>query len=46
MMNTMRQSSGIRSAAHGTNEKAEAEAKRLQKAWEDHPDHHLQGNGG
>ena len=30
---------GFAALAHGTNEKAEAEAKRLQKAWEDHPDH-------
>ena len=30
---------GFAALAIGTDEKAEAEAKRLQKAWEDHPDH-------
>ena len=27
--------------AHGKNEKAEAEAERLRKAWDSHPDHTL-----
>jgi len=30
---------GFAARAHGTDQKAEEEAKRLQKAWEDHPDH-------
>ena len=30
---------GYAALSHGTDEKAEAEAKRLQKAWIDHPDH-------
>lgn len=30
---------GYAALAHGTNEKAEAEAHRLRQAWEDHPDH-------
>ena len=30
---------GFAALAHGTNEKAEAEAHRLRQAWEDHPDH-------
>jgi hypothetical protein len=30
---------GYAAESHGTDEKAEAEAKRLQKAWIDHPDH-------
>ena len=30
---------GYAASSHGTDEKAEAEAKRLRQAWEDHPDH-------
>ena len=33
------------SKAHGTNDKAEAEAGVLRQAWESHPDHTILNNG-
>ena len=36
---------GYAASSIGTDEKSEAEALRLTKAWEDHPDHTIRKNG-